>query len=489
MRYFNRKALWLVGLVAVAAAGFALRGLWWPPAQRWVQQLTGRPETVAEDAHDDEHAEDEHEHEGHSHAHDEATSIELSPQARLNLGLTRDQLQPVQLEEYSRSISVPALVVPRPGRTYIEVSAPLTGVVTAVHVVPGSAVTSGDLLFEMRLTHEDVVQAQVEFLRTLSELDVETAEIERLRPLVDRGALAATVMRDREYAKAKLEALLGAQRESLRLHGLTEAQVDGIADQRRLLRKVSIFVPSRDMSSSDELQLTGAEVTPAAFSGQRASEADPPLIVQDLKIHRGEALTAGTTMCTLADYGELYIEGAAFEQDAIALSEAVANGWTVDALFNEPGLGFWTVPDLTIVYLANEVDVESRTLHFYVDLPNEIVRDANDSSSVRFMNWRYRPGQRLQLRVPVETWQQQIVLPVDAVATEGAEHYVFIENGGHFDRVPVHVRYRDQSSVVIANDGAIFPGDVVARRSAHQMLMAIKNKAGGGVDPHAGHNH
>jgi hypothetical protein len=107
----------------------------------------------------------------------------------------------------------------------------------------------------------------------------------------------------------------------------------------------------------------------------------------------------------------------------------------------------------------------------------------------RFVSWRYRPGQRLQLRVPVEKWEKQIVLPVDAIATSGAEHFVYVQNGGHFDQVPVTVIYRDQFSVVIANNGAVFPGDVVARRGAHQMLMAIKNKAGGGIDPHAGHNH
>ena len=43
--------------------------------------------------------------------------------------------------------------------------------------------------------------------------------------------------------------------------------------------------------------------------------------------------------------------------------------------------------------------------------------------------------------------------------------------------------------VVIENDGSLFPGDVVAKRGAHQLQMALKNKSGGGVDPHAGHNH
>ena len=35
----------------------------------------------------------------------------------------------------------------------------------------------------------------------------------------------------------------------------------------------------------------------------------------------------------------------------------------------------------------------------------------------------------------------------------------------------------------------IYPGDIIAHAGAHQMQMALKNKAGGGVDPHAGHHH
>lgn len=105
------------------------------------------------------------------------------------------------------------------------------------------------------------------------------------------------------------------------------------------------------------------------------------------------------------------------------------------------------------------------------------------------MTWKYRVGQRLEVRVPVEAWEQQIVLPVDAAVKDGADWFVFQQNGEHFERVAVHVKYRDQSNVVIENDGAIFPGDVIAMRSAHQMQMAIKNKSGAGADPHAGHNH
>ena len=96
---------------------------------------------------------------------------------------------------------------------------------TAVHVSPGESVAPGALLFEMRLTHEDLVQAQVEFLKSISELDVEQREAERLRPMVDRGLVPATMFREREYAADKLRALLDAQREALKLHGLSQTQV------------------------------------------------------------------------------------------------------------------------------------------------------------------------------------------------------------------------------------------------------------------------
>ena len=95
----------------------------------------------------------------------------------------------------------------------------------------------------------------------------------------------------------------------------------------------------------------------------------------------------------------------------------------------------------------------------------------------------------MTLRIPVELWKDRIVLPLEAVAQDGAEYYIFLDDGEDFQRRPVHVEYRDQQWVVIANDGSIAVGDQVAASAAHQLQMAMKNKLGGGVDPHAGHNH
>ena len=53
-----------------------------------------------------------------------------------------------------------------------EVTAPMTGVVTRIYPIQGEAVRPGQPLFEVRLTHEDLLQLQAEFLRTVEELDV-----------------------------------------------------------------------------------------------------------------------------------------------------------------------------------------------------------------------------------------------------------------------------------------------------------------------------
>ena len=78
---------------------------------------------------------------------------------------------------------------------------------------------------------------------------------------------------------------------------------------------------------------------------------------------------------------------------------------------------------------------------------------------------------------------------VDAIAQDGAENYVFRADAEHFDRQPVHVEHRDTLFAVIAQDGSLKPGDQIALNGAQQMHLALKNKSGGAIDPHAGHQH
>ncbi|MFM7920851.1 MAG: efflux RND transporter periplasmic adaptor subunit, partial [Planctomycetaceae bacterium] len=218
---------------------------------------------------------DPHQHAEPATAATAAESIELSAAAQANLGLNSTTLTTIARSGYFRSINIPGVVAERPGRTKIHVSAPLTGVITHVHSLPGEAVTPGTLLFEIRLTHEELVTAQTEFLKTLGELEVEQREVTRLEQVAETGAVSGRTLLERRYARDRLQALLKAQREALRLHGLTDLQVDAIAAERRLLRSLLVTAPEPDEHSHDEPLMLAADADTARRLAA-TSDSDQP---------------------------------------------------------------------------------------------------------------------------------------------------------------------------------------------------------------------
>jgi hypothetical protein len=313
------------------------------------------------------------------------------------------------------------------------------------------------------------VSAQREFLQTAESLDVVNREIERLQSLT-KGVVAGQRLLEQEYERQKLEAALHAGRQAMVLHGLSELQIDGILKSRELVQSLEVKAP------------------PHAHDESEHCDEDHLFHVQDLPVKLGQQVEAGELLCVVADHCELFIEGRAFEDDAQRLREAAGGDRAVSASLSGAG-GPQRVEGLKVLYLADHIDPETRAFKFYLRLPNEVVLDRQAEGGQRFLAWRYKPGQRLELLVPVEEWSERIVLPIQAVVDEGAEKYVYRQNGKSFERVPVHVEYADRESAVVANDGALFPGDVVAASGAYQMHLALKNRAGGAPDPHAGHSH
>jgi cobalt-zinc-cadmium efflux system membrane fusion protein len=432
-----------------------------------------RPDTAAskgkeEAAGHDDHA--GHDHAGHDHAgHNEANSIEISKQAQANIGL---KLAKVELTTFDRTITIPGMLRERPGRSTVDITAPLTGIVTQIYPIEGEAVRPGQKLFDLRLTHEELVQAQGDFLRVAEELDVIEREIKRLEKIAVDGGIAGRQVLERQYEQQNKQAVLRAQQQALLLHGLNEAQVKDILTKRTLLRNLTVSVPE-DSGPKTENE------APA----QKSYE------IRSLKVELGQSVTAGETLAILCDHAELFIEGNAFDKDVASVNRAVEHDWPVQAVIEAEDAHPEMIPGLKILYVSGAVDPESRTFHFYVRLPNVLLRDVNGKDGHRFISWRYKPGQRVQLTVPVEQWKERIVLPVAAIAQDGVETYVFSPNGDHFDRRSVHVEYRDRFTVIVANDGSLFPGDAVVLAGAQQMQLALKNKSGGAIDPHAGHNH
>ncbi|MDB4694896.1 efflux RND transporter periplasmic adaptor subunit [bacterium] len=457
------------------------------------------PSVPSAHAHaDDQHADDQHA--GHAHAgHDDENSVELTPQARSNMRL---ETAPLTVGVYTKYVEVPGVVANWPGRTHIAVTSPLTGVLNAIYVSRGELIASNKPLFSLRLTHQDLVNTQETFLTKLGELDVELEEIERLTAVAGTGAIAAKSLLERRYERDKLLAGVRAARQALMLHGLSEEQIETIELSRKLIREVVVYSPTLHADQSLH-QGTIRELNhhAAARGDERlASNAQPPtslvhphhiaasFLVTELEVRRGQGVNAGQELLQISDYSQILIEGQAFQQDGQALRMAADTSVGVQAVIKSGGSKAEMIDGLKVVYIGTEVGRQSRVLPFYVALENKIER-TDERGEQRYISWAYKPGQRLTIRLPESQIQNAIVVPKEAIAEEGPERYVFVENGDHFDRIPVHVLAKDSINVAIANDGQVWPGQSIAVSGAHQLQMVVKNKSGGAIDPHAGHTH
>jgi cobalt-zinc-cadmium efflux system membrane fusion protein len=259
--------------------------------------------------------------------------------------------------------------------------------------------------------------------------------------------------------------------------GLTPAQVDTIA--------AGDFVSTIDVVAPPAIEVPD-DASKGANSRMRLVSVRTGMVtyeVQDLDVELGQQVQAGQVLSTLADHSSLLIKGHAFKREASFLEAAAQNAWPIHVRFSEDNAATW--PELNqrfeIRHLSNSIDTISRTFDFFVPLENQ--SRFYEKAGETFVVWRFRPGQRVRLGVPVEQMENVFVLPAAAVVREGPEAYVFRQNGDLFNRIPVHIVYEDRSDVVIANDGSIAPGHYLAQGSAASLNRVLKSQASSGVDP------
>jgi cobalt-zinc-cadmium efflux system membrane fusion protein len=450
-RSAGRALIWIVVLCSTGAAAYATVDRWLPITQQWVSYLRNE-QPVEVDAADSK---------GLEIAPD---TLALTPSAWKNIGLKVGVVAPA---DFVKQVSVPAMVVERPGRSQIKISAPMTGIITQVYPLEREAIGPGDKLFDLRLTHEDVVSAQSDFLTQLQVLDVTTRELNRLQG-IGESVIPGKRIVEQEYKRDQAQASLQALRQSLLLHGMSEQQVAQIEDSRNLLREITVTAP------------------PYAENHEHAA-AEHQYHIQSINVNRGQSVMAGDLLGVLADHCLLYVEGQAFEQEANRLLDASQAGRRIPVVPVSSSQPDAEILTLALQSVADQVDRQSRALKFYLLLDNQLM-DYSDRGT-KFVAWKYRPGQRMEARIPTsQVLKNKIVLPAAAVAIEGPNAFVFEQNGDHFDRIDVQVLYRDKDTVVLENDGQLV-GSYLAYSGAYQMHLALKNQSGGAIDPHAGHSH
>ena len=452
VRRWITPAVTVVALGGVAVAGYLTR-------DRWVPSVF--PEKVAKPASGHEEAG----HEGHDHGAAE-DRVKLSPQAQKNLKLDVDVIAP---QPYWRKLLIPGVVVDRPGESDRGVAARFAGVVEKVHAKPGDAVKAGDPLFTLRVVSDVVLGWQRDLGAAGKELAIATADRDRAaKQVADKVAAPNTLVEPENKLKRAVGQVDGLRRQ-LQAFGLSAAQIDQIQEGTPVSEVVVFAPPAGDDTT------TSADKKAAVYE------------VQKLKVTLGEAVQAGQTLGLLARHQKLFVEGQAFKSEAVALAAIAETKTPVPVEFADEKPGDWPEqPPLVIDHLANEVDPSTRTFAFYLPLDN-LPRTFDRDGKTHFV-WRYRPGQRVRLRVPVEkVGDAVLVLPAGAVVREGAEAYAFVQNGDLFVRKAVRVLYEDRTDVVLADDGSLPGGAFVVRNQAVALNRAVKAAAGGGGG--GGHTH
>lgn len=401
----------------------------------------------------------------------EVKVLQLSPQARQNLGLAS---RPAKLQSYWRTILVPGEIVDRPGLSDRGVTSPAVGVVTQVHLFPGDTVHSGDRLFTLRLISEYLQNTQAELFRANRETELIKEQRDRLEKAAEGGAIPQARLIDLDQQMRRQKTAIQSYRQDLLTRGLTPDQIADVTEGK-FVASIDVVAPP-PITHPDQSAETSIEVV--ADDDQSKSLAYE---IQELKVDLGTQVQAGQLLAILANHHSLYVAGHAFKREAPNLERAAQQGWPIDIEFAEDDPVSWPTLGQTfqIRHLANSVDPMSRTFDFFIPLTNQSHSYVKEERT--FVVWRFRPGQRVRLHIPVEEFKDVLVLPTGAVVREGPEAYVFRQNGDLFDRRPVRVLHEDRLHVVLANDGSVSPGWFLAQSGAASLNRVLKAQAASGI--------
>jgi biotin carboxyl carrier protein len=430
----------LVGAAAIVAGVYFTREAWLPLLERGGGADAQRAETPPP-----------------------ADKVILNALAQKNLGLTS---VPIKSQTFWKTVQIPGIVVDRPGKSDRGIVAPGTAVVTKIHHVPGDTVRVGDPLFSLKLVSETLHATQADLFKATQ--DIVLAEAEKRRLMAAPETVPEAKIIEVANQIKRLNVTVRADREELLARGLTRDQIDGVAEGK-LLHAIDIVTPP-----------IAAESEPLRPASNGSAPTDVAYEVQDLKVDLGQQVQSGQTLCILANHQQLCVEGRAFRDETPLLERSVRERWPVEIDFQEERTADW--PDLKqtflVDHLANSVDPVNRTFAFRIPLENQ-------SRAVMFdgrtqLLWHFRPGQKVRIQVRTEKLDNVFVVPADAVAIEGADAFVFLQNDNTFQRKPVQVLLRDRNHVVLANDGSLVPGSFVAQTAAVQLSRMVKAGTGSG---------
>ncbi|MCA9234684.1 MAG: efflux RND transporter periplasmic adaptor subunit [Planctomycetales bacterium] len=389
-------------------------------------------------------------------------------------------------------------------RRHVEVKVAAAGIVSSVDVKPGDAVKAGDLLAV--IISPEVAQARAEVLSKTA--DCELARIKSQRAAaVQRGltslldAIRAQTPPD-EIAERLLDAELGDYRQSVLtkysafrqaaalVAGVADPSLAGVLPGREVQRRRAAYTAaSADLQTALESSAYQAELDARAAANALAdAERQAAIREQYLAALQGTGLSKAT-VASEASLSELLVRtpiDGVVQSRTYSASERVAPGdglfvvadtstlW-VEADIREGQCGALALKTGDVVQVVSG-SLPGRVLEARVHYAGgQVSAESNAASLVAVLDnpaGLLRPGQFVQVTVPVGPSRECIAVPTTAVVEHEGERFVFVQVGaGKFRRVDVETGIHQGDWVEVKSGLAV--GDAVVATGAFTLKSEL----------------
>ena len=263
------------------------------------------------------------------------------------------------------------------------IGSPVLGRVISISVEEGQDVVRGQVLAEIHST--GLNEAQLEFLKALSQKRVAERAVERARRLLEADVIGSAEVQRREAELAQATAEFDAARDELLLLGMPPSAV-GELERSRQLRSVTQITSTKDGT------------------------------VFRRRVSVGQVVQPADTLFDIADLRQLWVVADVPEQDAGFLRVGQQATIEIPAL---AGLG----ASGQLSFVSAFVNPETRTVTVRMNLPNP--------------DRKFKPAMLALMHIHGHP-QQRLTVPEEAVVREGEAEYIFVaESEDLFRLTPV----------------------------------------------------
>ncbi len=199
-------------------------------------------------------------------------------------------------------------------------------------------------------------------------------------------------------------------------------------------------------------------------------EVPSPLdgVVLERTVTTGETIDATKSLLHIADLSRLLAQAEVYETDLASIRVGQMARIRVTSAPERIFTG-------RVVRLSDAIDPERRTLRIWIDVPN--TRD-------RLL----KADMFAQVSLVIASSGNTVAVPNEAIQTQGAERFVFVQNGDKLVKQNVVTGERNDQYTTIKR--GVVEGDEVVTRGAIELATLASQPAGGGLqDESKPHSH